>query len=121
LALEAGMSSRHLSYVETGKARPSREAVMRLADALEISLRERNALLLAAGFAPQYPETALDRPALEQMQRAIDFILVQQEPFPAFLVNRHWDVLKANRAADRVNGFALGGRPSRHDNMLRQF
>lgn len=121
LALAADMSARHLSHVETGKARPSREAVVRLADALEISLRERNALLLAAGYAPQYPETALDRPVMEQMQRAIDFILGQQEPFPAFLVNRHWDVLKHNRAAERVNAYVLGGRPSRHTNMLRQF
>src|SRR5690606_7226107 len=72
-------------------------------------------------YAPQYPETALDRPVMEQMQRAIDFILGQQEPFPAFLVNRHWDVLKHNRAAERVNAYVLGGRPSRHTNMLRQF
>ena len=121
LALAADMSTRHLSYVETGKAQPSREAVIRLADALEMSLRERNALLLAAGYAPQYPETALGTPALARMQRAIDFILGQQEPYPAFLINRHWDVLKANRAAERVNAFVLGGRRSRHDNVIRQF
>ena len=121
LSLAADMSTRHLSYVETGKAQPSREAVMRLADALEMSLRERNALLLAAGYAPQYPETALGKPALAQMQRAIDFILAQQEPYPAFLINRHWDVLKANQAAERVNAFVLGGRRSRHDNVIRQF
>lgn len=120
LALAADMSTRHLSYVETGKAQPSREAVMRLADALEMSLRERNALLMAAGYAPQYPETALGTPALARMQRAIDFILAQQEPYPAFLVNRHWDVLKANRAAARVTEFVLGGRQTRHRNMLRQ-
>lgn len=121
LALVAEMSSRHLSYVETGKAQPSREATMRLADALDMPLRERNALLLAAGFAPHYPETALDTPVLAQMQRAIESILAQQEPYPAFLVNRHWDVLEANQAAARVTAFALGGRPSRHRNMMRQF
>jgi transcriptional regulator with XRE-family HTH domain len=121
LALSADISTRHLSCVETGKAQPSRETIARLAEALDMPLRERNALLLAAGFAPQYPETALDTPALAQMQRAIAFILAQQEPYPAFLVNRQWDVLAANQAAARVNAFALGGRESRHDNMMRQF
>ena len=121
LALSADISTRHLSCVETGKAQPSRETITRLAEALDMPLRERNALLLAAGFAPQYPETALDTPALAQMQRAIAFILAQQEPYPAFLVNRQWDVLAANQAAARVNAFALGGRGSRHGNMMRQF
>jgi transcriptional regulator with XRE-family HTH domain len=121
LALSADISTRHLSCVETGKAQPSRETIARLADALDMPLRERNALLLAAGFAPQYPETALDTPAMAQMQRAIAFILAQQEPYPAFLVNRQWDVLAANQAAARVNAFALGGRETRHGNMMRQF
>jgi len=121
LALSAGISARHLSYVETGKAQPSRETVARLADALEMSLRERNALLLAAGYAPRYPETALGTPGLARMQRAIEFILAQQEPYPAFLINRHWDVLQANRGAVRINGFMLGGKPSAHANMVRQF
>lgn len=121
LALEAGVSARHLSWVETGKAQPSRDVIERLAEALGMPLRERNALLLAAGYAPQYPETALATPELAQVRRAIDFILDQQEPYPAFLLNRHWDVLQANQAAVRVNGFVLGGRPSAHRNMLRQF
>jgi transcriptional regulator with XRE-family HTH domain len=120
LALEAGVSSRHLSCVETGKAQPSRELLGRLADALDMPLRERNVLWLAAGYAAKYPETSLDTPALERARRAIDFILAQQEPYPAFLLNRRWDVLAVNEAAIRVNGWALDGRASPHTNMLRQ-
>ncbi|HSX58662.1 MAG TPA: helix-turn-helix transcriptional regulator [Tahibacter sp.] len=121
LALESNISTRHLSCVETGKAQPSRELVVRLADALDVPLRERNALLVAAGYAPKYPESPLETPALAQVRRAIDAILTQQEPYPAFLLNRRWDVLGENAAATRVNRFVLGGRDSRHTNMLRQF
>lgn len=121
LALDASISTRHLSCVETGKAQASRELIGRLADALDLPLRERNALLVAAGYAPRYPESALATPALTQVRRAIQAILAQQEPYPAFLLNRHWDVLQANRAAARINRFVLGGRDSAHGNMLRQF
>jgi transcriptional regulator with XRE-family HTH domain len=121
LALSAGISSRHLSCVETGKAQASRETVAKLANALEMALRERNALLLAAGYAPEYPETPLATPELARMRQAIELILAQQEPYPAFLINRHWDVLMANQAAGHINRFMLGGRPSAHTNMLRQF
>lgn len=121
LSLAAGVSTRHISYVETGKARPSRELVTRLADTLEMPLRERNALLVAAGFAPKYPETVLATPALAAVRRAIDSILQQQEPYPAFLLNRHWDVLAANAAAARVSDFLLDGRANPHGNMIRQF
>ncbi len=120
LALVAGLSTRHLSCVETGRAQPSRDMIARLADALEVPLRERNALLNAAGFAPQYPETALDAEELAQVRRAIDFMLAQQEPYPAFVLNRRWDVLIANQAAARVNQFVMQGRPSQHSNMFRQ-
>ena len=120
LALDAGVSPRHLSCVETGKSQPSREMVARLADALDMPLRERNAMLVAAGFAPRYPETALATPELSQVRRAIEFILAQQEPYPAFVLNRHWDVLMANEAALRVNGFVMHGRASAHANMIRQ-
>ncbi len=119
LALDAGVSSRHLSFVETGRAQPSRELVARLADALELPLRERNALLLAAGYAPEFPETGLEAPELAAVRRAVDFILEHQEPFPAFAMNRRWDVLRANRAAARVADWLRGG--SRHANMVRQF
>ena len=93
--------------------------VARLADTLDMPLRDRNALLMAAGYAPEYPERALSTPELAQIQRAIDLILATQEPYPAFVFNRRWDVLYANRAAARVGGFLVGG--SRHTNMLRQF
>ena len=120
LALDAGLSARHLSCVETGKAQASREVIARLADALEMPLRERNALLVAAGYAPKYPETALNTPELSQVRRAIEFILAQQEPYPAFVLNRRWDVLMANAAAMRVNAYAMRGRASAHANMIRQ-
>jgi transcriptional regulator with XRE-family HTH domain len=120
LALEAGVSARHLSCVETGKAQASREMVGRLADTLGMGLRERNALLVAAGYAPLYPESPLATPELERIRRAIDFILEQQEPYPAFVLDRHWNVLQANAAAERVGRFVTGGRGSVHQNMLRQ-
>jgi transcriptional regulator with XRE-family HTH domain len=119
LALDAGVSARHLSYIETGKAQPSRDMLSRLADTLDMSLRERNALLMAAGYAPRYPESALAHPDMAQIRQAIDMMLKQQEPYPAFLMNRHWDILAANEAAIRMNQFLLGGRQSPHRNMLR--
>lgn len=120
LALDAGVSTRHLSCVETGKSQPSRDTLARLADALDMPLRERNALLVAAGFAPKYPETALATPAMAQIRRAIECVLAQQEPYPAFVLNRRWDVLLANQAAARVNRFVMHGRASAHGNMIRQ-
>lgn len=120
LALQADISARHLSYVENGKAQPSREMIARLSESLEVPLRQRNALLIAGGYAPRYPETGLDAPKLAQMRYAIEAMLAQQEPYPAFLLNRHWDVLMANEAARKVNHFMLDGRDSKHGNMLRQ-
>jgi transcriptional regulator with XRE-family HTH domain len=120
LSLETGVSTRHLSCVETGKARPSRETLARLADALSMPLRERNALLLAAGYAPQYSEAALVTPALERMREAIELIVAHQEPYPAFVINRHFDVLMANPAAQRINHLLMRGRQSPHTNLLRQ-
>jgi len=120
LALAADVSARHLSCVETGKAQASREMVLRLADALDMPLRECNALLMAAGYAPRYPETSLSTPAMTQVRRAIELMLKQQEPYPAFLLNRHWDVLMANEAAARVGNFVLRGANSPHTNMIRQ-
>lgn len=120
LALEAGVSARHLSCVETGKSQPSRDLIARLADTLDMPLRERNSLLVAAGYAPKYPESALATPELAQVRRAIEFILAQQEPYPAFLLNRHWDVLMANQAAARVGNFVMRGKQSPHTNMLLQ-
>lgn len=120
LALQAEISARHLSYVENGRARPSRDMIERLSEALAVPLRERNAMFIAGGFAPQYTETGLDAPRLAQMRYAVDAILAQQEPYPAFLLNKHWDILMENEAATRVNRYMLGGRDSKHGNMLRQ-
>lgn len=120
LGLECGISARHLGFIELGKARPSREAVGRLADALALALRERNALLLAAGYSPQYEESDLANPALERMRSAVDLILRHQEPYPAFVLDRHFDVLGGNEAALRVNQLVMEGRESRHSNLLRQ-
>jgi len=102
LALDAGVSPRHLSCVETGKAQPSREMVARLADALDVPLRERNALLVAAGFAPVYAERALDDPALDAVRHTIELLLRGMEPYPALAVDRYWHLVTANRAAARL-------------------
>ncbi len=119
LALEAGVSARHLSCVETGKAQPSRDMIDKLADALDLPLRERNALLVAAGFAPKYRESSLASTQLAPIRRAIDFMLEQQEPYPAFVLNRYWDVLATNRATTRAFQRLRGGPPL-HANVLRQ-
>ena len=88
LAVEADVSTRHLSYVETGRASPSREMLMRLAERLEVPLRERNTLLTAAGFAPMYRERALDDPSLAAAREAVDLVLRGHEPFPALASDR---------------------------------
>lgn len=96
LALDAEISTRHLSYVETGRAQPSREMVLRLAEALAVPLRERNALLLAAGYAPLYRQTGLDAPQMEAARQAVDLLLRQQEPYPVLLTDRYWNTLRMN-------------------------
>lgn len=98
LANEAGVSSRHLSFLETGRSRPSREILLRLADHLDVPLRERNALLLAGGFAPVFPERRLDDPALRPAREAVDLILTGHEPYPALAIDRHWTLMGANRS-----------------------
>ena len=119
LALEAEISSRHLSYVESGKAQPSRDMMTRLADALAIPLRERNALLIAAGYAPVYRETGLTTPEMASARRAVEFILKQQEPYPAIVMDRHWNLLLVNSGATRLLHFLLGG-PTLERNVVRQ-
>ena len=98
LALEADISPRHLSFMETGRAQPSREMLMRLSEELEVPLRERNALLMAAGFAPLYRERPLQDAALEAARKAIDVVLAAQKPFPAFALDRHWNMVASNGA-----------------------
>lgn len=98
LAIEAEISQKHLSFIENGRAAPSRDMVITLADHLDVPLRDRNALLLAAGFAPIYRDRPLDDPALVQARAAIDQLLKAHEPFPALTVDRHWTLVAANGA-----------------------
>ena len=97
LAGDAEISARHLSFVETGRAAPSREMVLKLAERLDVPLRERNVLLIAAGFAPAFPQRSLDDPALKSARQAIDQILKAHEPNPALAYDRHWNLVSANR------------------------
>jgi transcriptional regulator with XRE-family HTH domain len=99
LANEAGISARHLSFVETGRSRPSREMVLHLADRLDVPLRERNALLLAGGFAPTFHATDYAAPEMQAVREAVERILAAHEPFPAILVDRRWNLIAANGAA----------------------
>src|ERR687893_1823483 len=96
LALEAGVSSRHLSFIETGRSRPSAEMVVHLAEQLDVPLRERNQLLLAAGYAPAYGQHRLGAPELEAVRTALERLLAAHEPNPALAVDRHWGMVAAN-------------------------
>jgi len=133
LALEAEISTRHLSFLETGRAQPSRDMVLLLSQVLDVPPRSRNDLLTAAGYAPIYRETALDAPEMAQVRRALGFMLRQQEPSPAMVLDRHWNILMRNEAMSRVIGLflepaaltALGApnamRLSYHPDGLRPF
>jgi transcriptional regulator with XRE-family HTH domain len=98
LALEAGVSTRHLSFVETGRSRPSAEMVLHLAEELDVPLRDRNALLLAAGYAPVYGQRGLDEPEMGPVRDAIDQVLAGHDPWPALVIDRHWGMVAGNRA-----------------------
>ena len=102
LALDAEISPRHLSFVETGRAQPSRAMILHLSEELDVPLRDRNALLVAAGFAPIFQERRLDDAALAAARRAIDLVLESQKPFPAFALDRHWNVAASNRALQEL-------------------
>jgi transcriptional regulator with XRE-family HTH domain len=102
LACEAEISSRHLSFVETGRSSPSREMVLRLAERLEVPMRERNLLLVAAGYAPVFPERGLDSPELAAARKAIDIILDGQKPYPAYALDRHWNMVASNGALPQL-------------------
>lgn len=102
LALDAAISPRHLSFVETGRAQPSREMLLHLAEELDVPLRERNRLLTAAGFAPMFRERPLDDAALAAAREAIDVILAAQKPWPAFAVDRHWNIVATNHAMPQL-------------------
>jgi transcriptional regulator with XRE-family HTH domain len=100
LALAAGVSSRHLSFVETGRSRPTSEMILRLAEHLDVPLRDRNALLLAGGYAPAYPERGLAEPELAAVRHALTRVLKGHEPYPAVVVNRWWELVDANAGID---------------------
>ncbi|PJE93701.1 transcriptional regulator [Streptomyces carminius] len=102
LALRADSSARHISFVETGRSRPSREMVLRLAEHLAVPVRERNALLTAAGHAPHYPETPVDDAALAALRGSLERMVTAYEPYPALVVNGRWEVLAANRGITLV-------------------
>jgi transcriptional regulator with XRE-family HTH domain len=104
VSVGAGVSTRHLSYVETGRARPSPELVLTLADHLDVPLRERNALLLAAGYAPRYRESRLDDPSLAPVLASVQRMIDAHDPYPALVVDRRWDLVMANSAASGLVG-----------------
>jgi transcriptional regulator with XRE-family HTH domain len=108
LAGRAEVSQRHLGFLELGRASPSRDMVVRLATALDVPLRQQNAMLLAAGFAPLWQERDMTAPELAQVRDALNFILTQQEPFPAVAVDRDWNLLQANKGAVRLVEFLVG-------------
>src|SRR3954470_20835916 len=98
LSNQAEVSTRHLSFVETGRSAPSREMLLHLAEHLDMPLRERNALLLAGGFAPVYPESAFTDPQMGAVRQAVQQLLRAHEPFPAVVVDRHWNLVEGNRS-----------------------
>ena len=104
LSLEAGVSQKHVSFIEIGRSRPSSQMVIDLAEALRVPLRERNAILLAADHAPRYAEPGLEAPVMERVTAALRRMLQQNEPFPAIVMDRHWNVVVANDAAPRFFG-----------------
>ena len=112
LAGAAGTTQRHVSFLESGRTQPSREMVLRLAAALDVPLRQQNTLLLAAGFAPAWRESDLAAPDLATVNHALDHMLAQQEPFPALVVDRRWNVLRANAGAGGLTAFLTGPSPA---------
>ena len=120
LACDADISTRHLSFLETGRAQPSREMLMRLCEQLELPLRERNVLLLAAGFAPLYAERPLSDPALAQARAAMELILQGHAPNPALAVDRHWNLVSANAPClQLLAGIQVPGRNGVPPNVMR--
>ena len=133
LAHDAGVSPRHLSFVETGRSRPSPELVLTLAEHLDVPLRERNALLLAAGYAPRFQETSLSDPEMQRIRASLQQVLDSHDPYPGLVLDRRWDVVLANAAAvrlvsvlppelcDPVNVFRTGLHPDGFAGATRNF
>jgi transcriptional regulator with XRE-family HTH domain len=118
LATESGISTRHLSFLETGRAQPSREMVQLLAGMLDVPLGERNALFVSAGYAPVYGQRPLGAPELEPVRRALQCILQQQEPYPALVLDGQWNIVMANEATRRIFGLFRG--PVETANVMRK-
>jgi transcriptional regulator with XRE-family HTH domain len=108
LALAARTTQRHLSFIESGRATPSREMILRVSGTMDIPLRQQNALLLAAGYAPAWAQRDLSAPDLAMVDKALDYMLGQHEPYPAFVADRRWNLLRANRGAATLTEFLLG-------------
>ena len=118
LSLLCGLSQKHLSFLESGRSRPSRGMVLQLASALGVPLRQQNAMLLAAGFAPMYKERPLQSPEMRPIDRAFSYVLQQQEPFPAIVVDRVYNILRANAAMTALLGFLTGAQAMPGDQPL---
>jgi transcriptional regulator with XRE-family HTH domain len=112
LALEARTTQRHLSFIESGRATPSRDMILRLAATMDLPLRQQNALLLAAGYAPAWGEHDLSTPDFAVVNNALDYMLAQHEPYPAFVLDRCWNLLRANRGAMNLSLFLTGPAPA---------
>jgi transcriptional regulator with XRE-family HTH domain len=120
LSIEAHTTPRHLSFVETGRSQPSREMVLRLARVLDVPIRDRNQLLLAAGFAPLYRETGLEADEAAQVLAALERMLTAHEPYPAVVMDRHWNVTEVNSAAEALFAWLLAGQdPDDAGNVIR--
>lgn len=119
LSVQAGISPRHLSFIETGRSQPSRDMVLTIARTLDVPLRDTNALLLTAGFAPFYRETALDAPEMAHVRHVIEFLLERHEPFGAVALDRHWNILLANESFWQTLGLIGYTRRTSDVNLLR--
>ncbi|MHC8357991.1 helix-turn-helix domain-containing protein [Pseudomonas sp. LB3P81] len=122
----SGTSQRHISFLECGRSQPSRQMALQLAATLDMPLHERNALLIAAGFAPVYRESPLDHPASRFVRQAIDLLLAKQEPYPAALIDSRWNQLRTNQAGERFFAVLLDGQPPQatlspdgHPNLIK--
>ncbi len=119
LAIQADISARHLSFVETGRSRPTSEMILRLTDHLDVPLRERNTLLLAGGYAPAFPAHGLGEPELAAVRRALRKVLDGHQPYPAVVVNRHWELVDANPASAVLTSGAASWLQEPPANVLR--
>jgi len=119
LALRAEVSARHLSFVETGRAQPGRELVLRLADELEVPLRDRNVLLMSGGFAPVFEQRAFDDPAFDPVRAIIDITLERNKPYPAYAIDRHWNVVRSNAALPELYEGVDAALMAPRSNMVR--